>query len=160
MRIGDFLLKRLADIGANHIFGVPGDYNLIFLEQIQAHPELTWVGTCNELNGSYAADAYARTGKPGVGDHLRGGLPECDQRRRRRLLRAGPADPHRGHAASARHERPCPAASQHARRRLPQRPPRLFRVHRIQCADLPGECGRGDRPRAARRVPFPSAGAP
>ena len=66
MRIGDFLLKRLADIGANHIFGVPGDYNLIFLEQIQAHPELTWVGTCNELNGSYAADAYARTGKPGV----------------------------------------------------------------------------------------------
>ena len=66
MRIGDFLLKRLADIGANHIFGVPGDYNLSFLEQIEAHPDLTWVGTCNELNGSYAADAYARTGKPGV----------------------------------------------------------------------------------------------
>ena len=66
MRIGDFLLKRLAEIGANHIFGVPGDYNLIFLEQIEAHPDLTWVGTCNELNGSYAADAYARTGKPGV----------------------------------------------------------------------------------------------
>ncbi|MGD9622380.1 MAG: alpha-keto acid decarboxylase family protein [Mycolicibacterium sp.] len=66
MRLGDFLLKRLADIGTTRIFGVPGDYNLSFLEQVEAHASIEWVGTCNELNGAYAADGYARTGKPGV----------------------------------------------------------------------------------------------
>ena len=30
------------------------------LDQIYHVPELTWLGTCNELNAAYAADGYAR----------------------------------------------------------------------------------------------------
>ncbi|MDF2824718.1 MAG: hypothetical protein K0R68_2126 [Mycobacterium sp.] len=66
MKIGDFLLRRLAEVGTTHVFGVPGDYNMSFLEQLEAHPGITWMGNCNELNGAYAADGHARSGKPGV----------------------------------------------------------------------------------------------
>lgn len=66
MRIGDFLLRRLAEVGTTHVFGVPGDYNMSLLEQLEARPDIAWVGTCNELNAAYAADGYARSGQPGV----------------------------------------------------------------------------------------------
>lgn len=66
MKIGEFLLRRLSEIGTTHVFGVPGDYNMSFLEQLEAHPGIDWVGNCNELNGAYAADGHARSGKPGV----------------------------------------------------------------------------------------------
>ncbi len=64
--IGDYLLCRLHELGLRHIFGVPGDYNLPFLEQVirsdkcLAPAQLLWVGACNELNAAYAADGYAR----------------------------------------------------------------------------------------------------
>lgn len=58
--VGEYLLLRLADAGLRHAFGVPGDYNLSFLDQVEADPRITWVGTCNELNAAYAADGYAR----------------------------------------------------------------------------------------------------
>jgi len=58
--IGNFLLRRLQEAGIRHIFGVPGDYNLELLQQLQDAGALKWVGTCNELNASYAADGYAR----------------------------------------------------------------------------------------------------
>jgi indolepyruvate decarboxylase len=48
------------EAGIRHIFGVPGDYNLELLQQLQDAGALKWVGTCNELNASYAADGYAR----------------------------------------------------------------------------------------------------
>jgi indolepyruvate decarboxylase len=35
MRIGDFLLRRLGEAGVRHVFGVPGDYNLSLLQQLQ-----------------------------------------------------------------------------------------------------------------------------
>ena len=60
MTIGDFLLRRLEEAGVRHLFGVPGDYNLEFLQQLQDTGALKWVGTCSELNASYAADGYAR----------------------------------------------------------------------------------------------------
>src|SRR5262249_25130741 len=60
MKIGDFLLRRLAEARVRHLFGVPGDYNLALLQQLQDSGTLKWVGTCNELNASYAADGYAR----------------------------------------------------------------------------------------------------
>jgi len=60
MTIGDFLLKRLKELGIEHVFGVPGDYNLGFLDQIVNDSGIEWVGNCNELNASYAADGYAR----------------------------------------------------------------------------------------------------
>lgn len=58
--VGEYLLLRLKEIGIKHIFGVPGDYNLGFLDQIEAFEGLEWIGNCNELNAAYAADGYAR----------------------------------------------------------------------------------------------------
>jgi indolepyruvate decarboxylase len=60
MKIGDFLLRRLKEAGLRHLFGVPGDYNLELLQQLQDSGALKWIGTCSELNASYAADGYAR----------------------------------------------------------------------------------------------------
>ena len=31
--VADYLLDRLTDCGADHLFGVPGDYNLQFLDR-------------------------------------------------------------------------------------------------------------------------------
>lgn len=58
--VGDYLLDRLAELGVSEIFGVPGDYNLAFLDHIVAHPAIRWVGNANELNAGYAADGYGR----------------------------------------------------------------------------------------------------
>jgi indolepyruvate decarboxylase len=60
MKIGDFLLRRLEEAGIRHLFGVPGDYNLTLLQQLQDAGALKWVGTTGELTASYAADGYAR----------------------------------------------------------------------------------------------------
>ena len=61
MTIGDFLLRRLGEAGVGHLFGVPGDFNLELLQQLEDTGSLKWVGTCSELNASYAADGYAQT---------------------------------------------------------------------------------------------------
>ncbi|WP_052285744.1 alpha-keto acid decarboxylase family protein [Kluyvera genomosp. 1] len=58
--VADYLLDRLADCSAEHLFGVPGDYNLQFLDHVIAHRTVRWVGCANELNAAYAADGYAR----------------------------------------------------------------------------------------------------
>ncbi|MCE2564489.1 alpha-keto acid decarboxylase family protein [Komagataeibacter sp. FNDCF1] len=58
--IGSMLLDRLRHIGVSRIYGVPGDYNLEFLELIERTPGITFIGTCNELNAAYAADGDAR----------------------------------------------------------------------------------------------------
>src|SRR5215467_6242969 len=58
--IGNFLLRRLQEVGVRHIFGVPGDYNLELMQQLEDRGRPEWVGNCNELNASYATDAYAR----------------------------------------------------------------------------------------------------
>ena len=60
MSIGNFLLRRLQEAGVRHLFGVPGDYNLEFMQQLEDRGEPAWIGNCNELNASYATDAYAR----------------------------------------------------------------------------------------------------
>jgi nicotinamidase-related amidase len=60
MKIGDFLLRRLKEAGVRHLFGVPGDYNLELLQLLQDTGALKWIGTCSELNASYAADGNAR----------------------------------------------------------------------------------------------------
>ncbi|WP_019672089.1 alpha-keto acid decarboxylase family protein [Psychrobacter lutiphocae] len=58
--IADYLFDRIAEAGATEVFGVPGDYNLLFLDNILASDKLRWVGNTNELNAGYAADGYAR----------------------------------------------------------------------------------------------------
>jgi indolepyruvate decarboxylase len=60
MTVGEFLLRRIREAGVRQAFGVPGDYNLELLQQLEDTGTLEWVGTCNELNASYAADGYAR----------------------------------------------------------------------------------------------------
>jgi indolepyruvate decarboxylase len=60
LSIGEYLLARLLECGIDTLFGVPGDFNLALLEQVEATPSLQWVGNCNELNAAYAADGYAR----------------------------------------------------------------------------------------------------
>jgi indolepyruvate decarboxylase len=60
MTIGEFLLRRLEEAGVGHLFGVPGDFNLELLQQLEDTGTLRWVGTCSELAASYAADGYAR----------------------------------------------------------------------------------------------------
>src|SRR5262249_29493214 len=60
LSIGEFLLRRLQEAGIRHIFGVPGDYNLEFMQQLEDRGEPAWIGNCNELNAAYATDAYAR----------------------------------------------------------------------------------------------------
>ena len=62
--VGRYLVERVREVGVRHVFGVPGDYVLGFLDEIVSSP-VELVGTCNELNAGYAADAYARVN--GVG---------------------------------------------------------------------------------------------
>lgn len=61
IEIGQYLNKRLIEMGIHHIFGVAGDFNLSYLEQIIEDESLTFIGNCNELNAAYAADGYARS---------------------------------------------------------------------------------------------------
>ena len=56
----DYLIQRLHEVGITDIFGVPGDYNLSFLDDVEKSDLVNWVGDCNELNAAYAADGYAR----------------------------------------------------------------------------------------------------
>jgi TPP-dependent 2-oxoacid decarboxylase len=57
--VAEYLLIRLRQIGVGHLFGVPGDFVLGFFNQV-LKSEVSYVGTCNELNAAYAADGYAR----------------------------------------------------------------------------------------------------
>ena len=66
MTVGEFLLRRIREAGVGHAFGVPGDFNLELLQQLEDAGTLEWIGTCNELNASYAADGYARLNGMGV----------------------------------------------------------------------------------------------
>jgi len=60
MTVGNLIMDSIKQLGARHMFGVPGDYNLRFLDYIMEEKEITWIGNCNELNAAYAADGYAR----------------------------------------------------------------------------------------------------
>lgn len=57
--VADYLIERLKQAGLEHAFGVPGDYVLTFMDRLIASG-VDLIGTCNELNAGYAADAYAR----------------------------------------------------------------------------------------------------
>lgn len=58
--IGSYLANRLAQIGLKHHFVVPGDYNLLLLDQLLSNHEMQQIGCANELNASFAAEGYAR----------------------------------------------------------------------------------------------------
>jgi indolepyruvate decarboxylase len=54
------VLSRLRDIGIKDIFGVAGDFAFPVHDAICSDKNFRFVGDCNELNASYAADGYAR----------------------------------------------------------------------------------------------------
>jgi len=58
--VGGYLATRLEQVGIKHYFAVPGDYNLILLDEFLKNPNLQMISCCNELNAGYAADGYAR----------------------------------------------------------------------------------------------------
>ena len=47
--VADYLLDRLTDCGADHLFGVPGDYNLQFLDHVIDSPDICWVGCAHPM---------------------------------------------------------------------------------------------------------------
>ena len=59
MSIGDYLINRIYDSGARHIFGLPGDYVLGLMKKI-TQSKLKIINTCDEQGAGFAADAYAR----------------------------------------------------------------------------------------------------
>lgn len=58
--VGLYLAGRLAESGLGAFFSVPGDFNLVLLDQLLKEPRLRMIGCRNELNAGYAADGYAR----------------------------------------------------------------------------------------------------
>src|SRR5664279_5176543 len=58
--IAEYVVDRLADLGIDCVFGVPGDYSFPFDDAIDVNPRLKWVVCANELNAAYAVDGYAR----------------------------------------------------------------------------------------------------
>ncbi|KAK0464686.1 thiamine diphosphate-binding protein [Desarmillaria tabescens] len=57
----------LAQLGVTSMFGLPGDFNLGFLDLVEDHPTIDWVGNCNELNAAYAADGFGRVKEQSIG---------------------------------------------------------------------------------------------
>ena len=64
--VGQYLATRLVQLGADHVFGLPGDFNLSLLDQMVTVDGFVWEGSTNELNAAYAADGYARL-RRGIG---------------------------------------------------------------------------------------------
>ncbi|HRG61519.1 MAG TPA: thiamine pyrophosphate-binding protein [Burkholderiales bacterium] len=58
--VAEYLFCRLAELGIKDVIGVPGDFNLDLVELLEHDERFQWIGECNELNASYAADGYAR----------------------------------------------------------------------------------------------------
>jgi pyruvate decarboxylase/indolepyruvate decarboxylase len=58
--VGTYLARRFEDVGIRRYFMVPGDYNLVLLDELLENKHLQQVGCCNELNAAYAAEGYAR----------------------------------------------------------------------------------------------------
>jgi TPP-dependent 2-oxoacid decarboxylase len=63
--IGGYLIQRLREHGVGHVFGVPGDFVLTFMHEIEKSP-LRLITTCDEQGAGFAADAYARLNGLGV----------------------------------------------------------------------------------------------
>ena len=60
LTVGGYLGTRLAENGVGHFFTVPGDYNLVLLDEFLKIENWEMISCCNELNAGYAADGYSR----------------------------------------------------------------------------------------------------
>jgi indolepyruvate decarboxylase len=57
--VSDYLAGRLRDLGADHLFFIPGNYSAEFLLAAE-QARIKCIGVTNELEAGYAADAYSR----------------------------------------------------------------------------------------------------
>src|ERR1700752_3975686 len=64
--VGKYLATRFEQIGLKHYFMVPGDYNLVLLDELLENENLEQIGCCKELNPAYAAEGYARVNGAGA----------------------------------------------------------------------------------------------
>lgn len=64
--LADALWHAVAEAGAGHVHGVPGDYSLRLLEALEETPGLGWAGCSTELGAAFAADGQARARGLGV----------------------------------------------------------------------------------------------
>ena len=64
--VGKYLATRFEQIGLKHYFMVPGDYNLVLLDELLENTNIEQIGCCNELNAAYAAEGYARVSGAGA----------------------------------------------------------------------------------------------
>ena len=63
-RGGDLVVETLAALGADHVFGLPGQHALAMFEAMRTGP-LRYVGSRTETGAAFSADGYARvTGTP------------------------------------------------------------------------------------------------
>ena len=60
INVADYIVKRLAEEGIAHCFGVAGDYLFPICDAVERNSKVKWIGCANELNAAYAADGYAR----------------------------------------------------------------------------------------------------
>jgi indolepyruvate decarboxylase len=58
--VGNYLARRLEEVGVRDYFAIPGDFNLSLLDELLKNPRLKMINCCNELNAGYAAEGYAR----------------------------------------------------------------------------------------------------
>jgi indolepyruvate decarboxylase len=53
----DHVVSRLQDLGMEDGFSVAGDFALSLNDAFTANRNMRWIGSCNELNAAYSADA-------------------------------------------------------------------------------------------------------
>jgi indolepyruvate decarboxylase len=58
--VADYLAQRLYEIGVGHLFSIPGDYIVPFLQRVDDLGQIQRIGNTNEMEAGYAADGYAR----------------------------------------------------------------------------------------------------
>jgi indolepyruvate decarboxylase len=59
--VADYLLTRLKQLNVTEVFQIPGDYVKHFTQALENFDGIKTIGTSNELDAAYAADAYGRT---------------------------------------------------------------------------------------------------
>ncbi len=65
LSIGDYLIKRISELGVSHVFGIPGDYALSFFHKLE-ESQLEVINTCDEQGAGFAANGYAQMKGLGV----------------------------------------------------------------------------------------------
>ena len=66
--VGDYLVERLYQVGLRHLFSIPGDYSIEWVDRYVVPSKIQVIAEVNELNAGYAADGYARQkGQNGIG---------------------------------------------------------------------------------------------